>query len=50
MVEKSAIPDAARVLIGPALMPFTRVPSGPSDAAMQRTFASSAAFATPIVL
>ena len=33
-VEKPAMPDAASVLIGPALMPFTRVPSGPRVAAM----------------
>ena len=33
ILPKSLMPLAASVLIGPALMPLTRMPLGPSDSA-----------------
>jgi enoyl-[acyl-carrier protein] reductase I len=41
---------AASVLIGPALIALTRMPSGPRSAARYLTLVSSAALATPITL
>src|SRR3954470_20828069 len=45
--SKSSIPDAARVAKGPGEIAWTRMPLGPSSAAMERTALSSAALATP---
>jgi hypothetical protein len=50
MRPKSLMPEAASVRIGPAEIPFTRMPFGPRLAARYRTEASSAALAGPIVL
>ena len=47
---KSLIPFADNVLMGPADILFTLIPSFPKLAARYLTLASSAAFATPITL
>ena len=47
---KSPIPEAARVLIGPALIAFTRTFLSPISTARYLTLDSNAAFATPITL
>jgi enoyl-[acyl-carrier-protein] reductase (NADH) len=49
-LEKRVRPLAARVLIGPAEMALTRIPSGPRSIAKYLTLVSSAALATPITL
>ncbi|MNT94348.1 hypothetical protein D3C72_2360080 [compost metagenome] len=49
-LPKPEMPAAARVLIGPAEMAFTRMPSLPRLAAMKRTEASRLALARPITL
>ena len=47
---KLLMPAEAKVLIGPAEMALTRVPSGPNAAAIYRTLASRLALATPMIL
>src|SRR5690606_25331826 len=44
------MPDAARVRIGPAEIPLTRIPSGPRLDARYRTLASRLALASPMTL
>ena len=44
------MPDAAKVLIGPALIALTRIFLSPRSTARYLTLASRAAFATPITL
>ena len=44
------MPEAARVLIGPADIAFTLIPSFPRSSAKYLTDASKAAFATPMTL
>ena len=50
IVIKSFIPLAARVLIGPAEIAFTRIFFGPKSAAKYLMLDSSADLATPITL
>ena len=45
-----AMPEAARVLMGPAEMPLTRIPSAPRSAARKRTLDSRLALARPMTL
>ena len=47
---KSPIPDAAKVLTGPAEIPLTLIALSPKSAERYITLASNAAFATPITL
>ena len=47
---KSPIPEAAKVLIGPALIALTLTFFSPRSTAKYLTLASKAAFATPITL
>ena len=48
--EKSYIPFAHNVFIGPAEIAFTLIPSRPKFSAKYLTLVSNAAFATPITL
>ena len=48
--SKEGMPEAARVLRGPGAIACTRMPFGPSSAAMYRVADSSAAFTGPIML
>ena len=50
ILPKSLMPEAARVLMGPALMPLTLIFLGPKEFAKYLTEASSEAFARPMVL
>src|SRR5690606_2830321 len=50
ILRSPEIPAAANVLIGPAEMAFTRIPSTPRSKARKRTLASRLALARPITL